>query len=284
MFKRNLLRTAGVTAAMTVMLTGAFAGQAFAAYDDMDAVSIVKKMVGKDYDAGSESPSQGFDASGLIFYVYDLLDYNMPRGLSAQYKMNKPLIKSLSSVKEGDVLFFGSGSTPNTSGIYIGNDKMILASKSKDEVIIQPINSTFEKSFIGARRVLSANDQKRVQLVLDARKYLGTPYVFGAKYGQTKTFDCSSFMKTIFAENGITLPRVSRNQAKEGKFVSKSNLDVGDLVFFTTKDSGGKIGHVGMYAGNGMMIHTYGEGGVKYSTIETGWWKDHYVTARRVIN
>ncbi|CAG7648800.1 Gamma-DL-glutamyl hydrolase [Paenibacillus solanacearum] len=283
MFKRAVIRTTGITAAMTILLTGVLAGPAMAAYDDMDAVSIAKKMSGKDYAWGEESPSKGFDAAGLNYYIYKLLDYSMPRSLDDQFKMNKPLIKSLSSAKAGDVLFFGKGSNPDFTGIYIGDNKMISSSKSSGEVVTRSVNE-YKSQFIGARRVLSEKDQKRVSLVLTAQKYLGTPYVFGAKYGQTNTFDCSSFMKWIFAKYDITLPRVSRNQAKEGTFVSKANLDTGDLVFFTTVNSNGKIGHVGMYIGDGMMIHTYGEGGVKYSTIESGWWKDHYVTARRVIN
>ncbi|CAG7650398.1 C40 family peptidase [Paenibacillus allorhizosphaerae] len=283
MFKRAVIRTTGITVAMTILLTGVLAGPAMAAYDDMDAVSIAKKMTGKDYAWGAESPSKGFDAAGLNYYIYRLLDYSMPRALDDQFKMNKPLIKSLSSAKAGDVLFFGKGSSPDFTGVYIGNNKMISSSKSSGEVVTRSVND-YKSQFIGARRVLSAQDQKRVSLVLTAQKYLGTPYVFGAKYGQTNTFDCSSFMKWIFAKHDITLPRVSRNQAKEGTFVSKANLDTGDLVFFTTVNSKGKIGHVGMYIGDGMMIHTYGEGGVKYSTIESGWWKDHYVTARRVIN
>lgn len=135
---------------------------------------------------------------------------------------------------------------------------------------------------------LSEADKKRIKTILYGEQYLGTPYEFGADYGQTKTFDCSSFTKTVFAKIGINLPRVSRDQAKQGTYVSKSNLKVGDLLFFTTparenKSGYSKIGHVGIYAGDGMMIHTYGEGGVKYSTIEDGWWDDHYVTARRII-
>ncbi|MCR8636262.1 C40 family peptidase [Paenibacillus radicis (ex Xue et al. 2023)] len=283
MVKRTFLRTAGLTTVMTVMLTGAMAGSAFAAYDDMDAVSLSKELVGKDYTKGGESLKGGFDESGLNYYVYKMLDYKMPRALADQFKMDKPLIQSFSSIKEGDVLFFGKGNNPSSSGIYVGNDKMIMASSSKDRVVTVSTQS-YKNQFIGARRILSANDQKRVMLVLTAQKYLGTPYDFGAKYGQTKTFDCSSFMKWIYSKYNIDLPRISRDQAKEGKFVSKSDLDTGDLVFFTTKDSKGKIGHVGMYIGDGMMIHTYGEGGVKYSTIESGWWDSHYVTARRVIN
>jgi cell wall-associated NlpC family hydrolase len=283
MVKGTMIRTMGLTMAITIILAGALAGQAFAALDDIDAITLSKKMVGKDYTLGGETAAGGFDTSGLNYYVYRMLDYKLPRALDDQYKMNKPLIKTLSNVTEGDILFFGKGSNPSFSAIYIGNSKMIMASKAKDQVGTYDI-ATYKSQFIGARRILSQNDQKRVKLVLEARKYLGTPYDFGAKYGQTRTFDCSSFMKWIFDKQGIELPRISRDQAEEGKYVSKSNLDTGDLVFFTTKDSKGKIGHVGMYVGDGMMIHTYGEGGVKYSTIASGWWEEHYVTARRVIN
>lgn len=61
---------------------------------------------------------------------------------------------------------------------------------------------------------LSEADKKRIKTILYGEQYLGTPYEFGADYGQTKTFDCSSFTKTVFAKIGINLPRVSRDQAK----------------------------------------------------------------------
>lgn len=134
-----------------------------------------------------------------------------------------------------------------------------------------------------ARNVTSKASLTRIDVMETADRYLGTPYVFGARYGQTRTFDCSSFVKYVYAKQGIYLPRVSRDQAKRGYWVSKSNLKVGDLVFFTTSYSKGRIGHVGIYAGNGDMIHTFGKGGVKYTSIHSKWWKNHYVTARRII-
>ncbi|MEI7027797.1 C40 family peptidase [Paenibacillus sp. y28] len=275
-------RTFLMSAVLAAALTGTIAGSAYAANDDMDAASLARKLVGQEYTGYGTSPSNGFDAAGLTYYIFDQLGYTIPKSLDDQYGVNKPLVSTISDIKAGDVLFFGSKSNPTYSGIAAGNGEMVLASKSSNEVIKTKIND-YKDSFIGGRRILSSNDQLRVQLVLEARKYLGTPYDFGAKYGQTKTFDCSSFMKTIFAAYDIKLPRVSRDQAKEGSYVSKSNLKVGDLVFFTTPDSGSRIGHVGLYVGDGQMIHTYGEGGVKYTSISKEWWKDHYVTARRVI-
>ena len=113
-------------------------------------------------------------------------------------------------------------------------------------------------------------------------RFLGTPYLFGAEYPTSGMFDCSSFMQYIFAHHGIKLPRTSKQQSKVGSYVSKSNLRAGDLVFFSTSGSTA-IGHVGIYLGNGRMLHTYGAGGVKYGTINSGFWNKHYKTARRVL-
>lgn len=120
-------------------------------------------------------------------------------------------------------------------------------------------------------------------IIKTANKYLGTPYQFGAKYGQTKTFDCSSFVKTVYAKHGIQLPRTSRAQATVGKTVSMKNLKKGDLVFFKSAgSSSNRITHVAIYAGNNKLLHTYGKGGVKYTPFSK-YWKDRYVKAKRVL-
>ncbi len=113
-------------------------------------------------------------------------------------------------------------------------------------------------------------------------RFLGTPYLFGAEYPTSGKFDCSSFTQYVFDQYGIDLPRTSIKQSKVGSYVSKSNLRSGDLVFFSTSYSS-SVSHVGIYVGNGRILHTFGTGGVKYSTIESGFWEDHYMTARRVL-
>lgn len=140
------------------------------------------------------------------------------------------------------------------------------------EDAVQAEASTFSISATTADRIISTGN-----------RYLGVPYKFGAKAGSTSSFDCSSFTQYVYKKFGISLKRTSRSQATQGKYVSRSNLRKGDLVFFSTRTSGGKIAHVGIYAGNGKILHTYGAGGVKYSSINSGWWSSHYITARRVI-
>lgn len=97
------------------------------------------------------------------------------------------------------------------------------------------------------------------RILRDARGFMGVPYEFGARPGQTRTFDCSSFTQYLYRQQGISLPRVSRHQAQRGTYVPVSELRKGDLLFFYWPGrfaSNRIVGHVGIYAGNGYMIHS----------------------------
>jgi LysM repeat protein len=113
--------------------------------------------------------------------------------------------------------------------------------------------------------------------------YLGTPYRYGSAFGNTSTFDCSSFTSYVFSRHGITLPRTSSGQASAGTYVSKANLQKGDLVFYDT-DFNGSINHVGIYAGNGQMLNAQSKGVMFTDAFSRYYWGARYVTARRVIN
>ncbi|MDR6550008.1 stalk domain-containing protein [Paenibacillus qinlingensis] len=119
-------------------------------------------------------------------------------------------------------------------------------------------------------------------LIAFGSQFLGTPYEFGAKPGQTKTFDCSSFVNYVFDKVlSIDLPRVSYDQALQGKEVALSDIRKGDLLFFTAR--GLDIGHVGIYAGDGRILQTYSkEDGVHFTEFDEKW-KKRFVTARRLF-
>jgi cell wall-associated NlpC family hydrolase len=120
------------------------------------------------------------------------------------------------------------------------------------------------------------------QIIALGEHYRGTPYKFGAKSGQTRNFDCSSFTQYIFGRYGIHLPRTAAAQSKMGTYVSRGNWKVGDLLFFTVPGRRG-VAHVGVYIGNNKMLQTYGAGGVKITPVNS-YWRSHYITARRVIH
>ncbi len=119
----------------------------------------------------------------------------------------------------------------------------------------------------------------------NAKSFLGTKYVWGAT-GPSK-FDCSGFTQWVYRDVGIKIPRVSRDQAKVGKYVKYSNLKRGDMVFFDTKKHrSGKVTHVGIYLGNGNFIHA--SSGAKkvviYNFDQKPYYKDRFLWGRRVID
>ncbi len=126
------------------------------------------------------------------------------------------------------------------------------------------------------------NKSKADKIVAAAHKELGKPYVSGdtGKRG----YDCSGLTYSVYLKTlNIKLPRTSGAQAKAGKSVKKSELQPGDLVFFRT--SGRNIGHVGIYIGNGNMIHaSTGRRSMIVASINSSYFKSRYVTARRIIN
>jgi len=117
------------------------------------------------------------------------------------------------------------------------------------------------------------------QVVDFAKQYLGKPYVYGAN--GPNSFDCSGFTKFVFKNFGINIERTAASQLNNGYYVPKDQLQLGDIVFFK---QGGVVNHVGIYIGDGVMIHASSAGSnVKYTSIMSGYHCDHYYSARRVI-
>ena len=125
---------------------------------------------------------------------------------------------------------------------------------------------------------------KANEVMAYAKTLLGKPYVWGAQ--GPNSFDCSGFTYYVFKNKaGIVLPRTSSAQSKYGTYVSKSNLKAGDLVFFDTNGANdGNVSHVGMYIGNGQMIHaSYGQKKIVIANFNDSYYQKAYVNARRVL-
>ncbi|MBQ9854423.1 MAG: C40 family peptidase [Bacilli bacterium] len=100
---------------------------------------------------------------------------------------------------------------------------------------------------------LSEKDKEnlRYQIIEFAKKFVGNPYVYGGT-SLTKGTDCSGFTQSVYANFGYSLPRSALSQGNIGKKVSYSELKPGDLIVYRYSNGGG---HVGMFIGNGKMIH-----------------------------
>ncbi|ANS77156.1 hydrolase [Paenibacillus yonginensis] len=163
----------------------------------------------------------------------------------------------------------------------VGFTGMMLAGQTQASAAADTANT----SSATALEVSGTATSTGSKIISYGKKFMGTPYKFGASTSTTKYFDCSSFTKYVFKHYGVTLPRTSKEQAKEGVAVSKANLRVGDLVFFSSgsRANGKNVTHVAIYAGNGKILHTYGKPGVTISNLNSGNWKKTYLKARRVL-
>lgn len=114
-----------------------------------------------------------------------------------------------------------------------------------------------------------------------AKQYLGIPYLYGGNSPSTG-FDCSGFVKYVYAQLGVNLNRVAADQMLNGIWVDPSALEVGDIIGFY--NSSGYISHVGIYAGNGMMIHSPQTGDViKYESVVSGTYGSRAKQCRRIF-
>ncbi len=117
------------------------------------------------------------------------------------------------------------------------------------------------------------------RIVASSMQYLGVPYVFG---GTTPSgFDCSGYVRYVFANAGIYLPRTADAQYECGYPVSTSELVPGDLVFFSTYEAGAS--HVGIYIGDGSFINASSSSGVSIASLYSSYWGSCYIGARRVM-
>ncbi len=251
-------------------------------------MNTIDAVLGKPYGKGEAGPIY-FDGPGLVEYAYEQNGVSMPSTLSEMAKKGTSV--SRDQLKLGDVIFFGtSQSNLLSAAIYVGDNKIAIASQEIGQVVVRDLGGVYDRYYLGAKRMVGGSEQtvdRREELadkiIATGLKYWGTPYKYGAEYPTSGKFDCSSFTQWIFDKNGIKLPRSSRQQSQVGTYVSRSKLEKGDLVFFSTSYSDGKIAHVGVYVGDGKFLHTYGKPGVTYSSLDSKWWDSHYITARRVI-
>lgn len=126
-------------------------------------------------------------------------------------------------------------------------------------------------------------DYQQVQLIDNAKVYLGTPYQWGGNGG--KGFDCSGLTQTVFKKAGYNLPRTAQEQSRAGRKISLSKVEKGDLVFFGKRN---KITHVGIVVSGKReplrIIHSTSSEGVTITNInQSKYWKKRLKKAIRVI-
>ena len=257
------------------------------------------KYLGVHYKWGGDIPTEGFDGSGFVQYVFGTHNIKLPRTALKQSEKTTEIKKE--EAQKGDVLFFsfkkdGENRRVQHSAIYLGNEKFIHVT-NRGVTIDSFENPKWDEYFMQVNRVITEEDVQAFEqfnfqstesleianaIEEEARNYLGTPYQWGGNKPETG-FDASGFVQYVYGTQGIKLPRISREQYKVAgeKLMTTTNvLQKGDLVFFSAKEDRKYITHVGIYIGEGSFINVNAKG-VKIDSLES--WSKFYVGAKRVI-
>lgn len=268
------------------------------------AATAAKGELGVHFAAGGASPQTGFDSPGLAEWAYAQEGVTLPATSAEQIKLGTTVSKN--TMQPGDLLFFdadGNG-TADWTGIYISAGQFAVAVRGG--VVERNLRwSWYASHLVGVRRlagtVLPApapaptptptpipgptptpapSTSFGQQVVTFAEKFMGVPYVFGAT--GPNAYDCSGFVQMVYRHFGVYLPRTSIAQSRVGQFVSKANLQPGDLVFFQYTYTSRGVDHVGIYIGGGKFINAWPGPGVTISDLNRPYFQSHYWGARRV--
>ena len=240
------------------------------AYDKIQTSEI------KNNEQVKSSKSKSFDGTNYTGYVKesvnvrdnDSMDSNVVSVLEKGTKISGIKGKYWIKISEGRYI----------SVNYVQNEKVDLNQSSNAE-------STDSYKKESKAKVVRSNEGGSGSAVAQAAyNYLGEKYVWGSAQPGVG-FDCSGLTSYLYNKVcGISLYRNSAAQSNNGYPVSKNNLKQGDLLFFSTNGSG-SISHVGIYVGNGKMIHASTPStGVIISDIDSNYYSDTFVTARRILN
>ena len=157
-----------------------------------------------------------------------------------------------------------------------GNVSNIVKNEAKVEANVETKVETRVEARVEPKKEISQPKQTSSsssnEVIAYAESFMGTPYAWGAT--GPSTFDCSGFTQYVYAHFGISTGRTTYDQIAQGQFVSRGNLQPGDLVFFGS----GSPHHVGIYVGNNSYIHAPRTGDVvKISELT----RSDYMSARR---
>ena len=137
-------------------------------------------------------------------------------------------------------------------------------------------------SFLAPQQDSGPPPAQAQRVVKTAYSQMGKKYRLGGA-SPSKGFDCSGLVYWVYRKNGVKVPRVTVDQARAGRAVSRSQLRPGDIVVFRTGRSPRGL-HTGIYAGDGAFIHSPRAGQrVRMESLNIKYWKSKLITARRII-
>jgi len=224
---------------------------------------------------------------GTVTFAGDSGDYGLVvvlddgEGLVSKYAHCSALLVSAGqTVQAGDVIA-RVGNTGNSTGPHLHLEII------KDGQYLNPLYFAVTNDYdagptYGANPGAAMGDGTFAAMLAEAERYLGYPYVWGGSSPST-SFDCSGYVSWVINQSGVG--SVGR-QTAQGLYnlctpVSSAEAQPGDLIFFVGTYSTTGMSHVGIYVGNGIMIHC-ASAGVSYASINTSYWQSHFYSFGRL--
>ena len=181
---------------------------------------------------------------------------------------------------QGDLRVLGYFSYPENTGYFGEITETAVKAFQKDHGLEQ----NGKVGLTTGPLIKAEADQKRppvtetgAKIAASAQHYVGIPYRWAGR--DESGFDCSGFVDFLYAQQGIELARTSQDLYGQGS--ATSDPKPGDLVFFSTYDSGAS--HVGVYLGNNQFISATSSHGIKVDSLSDGYWGPRYLGARTVL-
>lgn len=178
----------------------------------------------------------------------------------------------------------GNGTQGYIAKRLLSASKTETTSRGAEERITEETEKVTETNkTVQTSEITTISSSQGEEIAEYAKQFLGCKYVYGGS--GPSTFDCSGFTMYVYKNFGISLSHSARAQSSNGTYVSKDELQPGDLVFFKDYETMDGIGHCGIYIGDGNFIHASSGTGycVKISTLLSGSYNTRYETARRLI-
>ena len=209
--------------------------------------------------------------------------------IAKKYGTDIATLKSLNGLK-GNTLRAGQTiKVPSANTVKVAAKTVKKSNRKLAQTLSSLPKSTYMKKEPSKKDVFNLGDiffgeDTNEEVVEVAKTKLGNRYVWGAT-GTKGTFDCSGFTKYCYKKNGIDIPRTSIMQSKYGKFVKRSELQKGDLIFFdTSRGRKGYVNHVGIYVGDNKFIHaSSAKKKVVITSLDKTFYSQRYMGARRPL-
>lgn len=254
-----------------------------------------------------------FTSTGFVNYVYKNNGVTL-NASSLKDLQSKGTTVSRSNLKKGDLVFFNSvkgSTTPSLVAIYAGDHRLVLPNSGGVITRVMLVDY-YKDHYITAKRVFTDNtatppsvskpstttttptvskpsstaSTTSADKVVNFANSLTNKTKFGYGYNEnTLTFTGAGFTYYVYKKQGIDLKsKLASQQAQAGTAVSKSNLQKGDLLFFSLDNKRTKINQTGIYIGGNQFISLSTSGKVVQQSLSSTWATQNFVKARRVLN